>query len=571
MNAPEPVLKPLHSVLVIAFVLFSGALTARFLGGTTGISRFLFGYVDILGYSVAIMLATISAFLTLVFKRWFSDPRGWNWLLRIRPWQCAVVCLISSVIGVHFVYSSYALSMDEWMPRLQAGIFLNWQLSGVIPEEWQTFGHAMFTHFASYDAETGEVASTYRPGMAALLALFEMCGLSLYVSAILNAASTVIVAIVSRQLMPEAKTAAPMAAILLATSSQALAASLTSYAMTAHLFFNLLWLHFFLRGTLSAHLLAAFIGIFTASLHQVHMHLFFAFPFFFLLLRRRQFGFLLVYILIYLFGHLAIIAWDEVLIKQTIEARPGLSRTTAQIIKEVFSLPSGEALASIWVNLTRLFAWQNLAVLPLLLAFWRVKGTKTHMQRMLLASIFCSLLPYVFFMPDQGHGWGYRYLHGLLGHLSILAAFGWHFLPYHAHRFRNFIVLLIAFSTLVLVPLRAYQIQEFVTPYARATEYVHSRPADAVIVDSFTAFVGQDVPRNDPAEFQPPAVLLLHLLSIEDIRNLCSGRAVEFISGKKLSEFGIISVSPESFPDASARQAYELLVNTIARDCSYKS
>jgi hypothetical protein len=28
-------------------------------------------------------------------------------------------------------------------------------------------------------------------------------------------------------------------------------------------------------------------------------------------------------------------------------------------------------------------------------------------------------------LPYQGHGWGYRYLHGLIGSLSLLAGYGW--------------------------------------------------------------------------------------------------------------------------------------------------
>jgi hypothetical protein len=334
--------------------------------------------------------------------------------------------------------------------------------------------------------------------------------------------------------------------------------------MTAHLFLNLLWLHLFLRNTWRMHVLAAAVGVLTASLHQVHVHVFFALPFLLMLLRPFQPRLVALYGIAYLFGHLAVLSWDRVLIDQV--ATQGIvgTRTTFDILAAIVRLPDLTDLASIWANLTRLAGWQSLALLPLLLALAR-SGERAPWMRLLVASVITSLLPYVILMPDQGHGWGYRYLHGLLGHLAILAAIGWDVscTKTAAPRYKAAVVALLLISPVVMLPLRAVQIENFVGSYAAATRLTMSQDADVVIVDSQRVFVGVDIPRNDPLSQGRPVAMSLRSLEPEQIARLCQTYSVKFMSVGAFRPLGLYIYPEEGLFD---REGYDARLAVLQSD-----
>lgn len=531
-------------------ICLSGVAAIVWFNGTFGVSRYLFVTVDIPGFVIGALTAII-----LVAVVYLMPERSVRRLAEVQIDRLPVAAVVLatgavSAFATLFVYHGYALSMDEWMPRLQSKLFLSGALTGQLAPEWRDYGRAMFHVFATYDPQTGQVASSYRPGMAALYSAFDLVGLGIYASAILNAGAVGLAAVVTRQLRPQSRTAPVVAALLLATSQQALAGSLTSYAMTGHLFLNLLWLHLFLRDTMRMHLLAALVGVVTASLHQVHVHIFFALPFLLTLLRPFRPRLIVLYGLVYLFGHLAVLSWDRVLIAQVADQGTGGARNTLDILAAIGRLPDLSDLASIWANLTRLAGWQSLALLPLLLALWR-SGERAPWTGLLLASVMTSLLPYVILMPDQGHGWGYRYLHGLLGNFAILAAVGWDVscTKTARPRYRAAVMALLLVSPLVMLPLRAVQIENFVEPYAAATRLTMSQDADVVIVDSLRVFVGVDIPRNDPLSQGRPVAMSLRALEPGQIADLCRSYDVTFLSVDVLGPLGLVTFAKEDLYD----------------------
>lgn len=545
-------------------ICLTGVAAVAWFNGTFGVSRYLFVTVDIPGFVIGVL--TMVALVTVVYlmperpvRRLADVP--------VERLPVAAVALATGAVSAFatlFVYHGYALSMDEWMPRLQSKLFLSGALTGQLAPEWRDYGRAMFHVFATYDPQTGQVASSYRPGMAALYSAFDLVGLGIYASAILNAGAVGLAAVVTRQLRPQSTTAPVVAALLLATSQQALAGSLTSYAMTAHLFLNLLWLHLFLRDTLRMHLLAALVGVVTASLHQVHVHIFFALPFLLTLLRPFRPRLIALYGIIYLFGHLAILSWDRVLIAQVASQGTGGARNTLDILAAIVRLPDLSDLAAIWANLTRLAGWQSLALLPLLLALWR-SGERAPWTGLLLASVMTSLLPYVILMPDQGHGWGYRYLHGLLGNFAILAAVGWDVscTKTARPRYRAVVMALLLISPLVMLPLRAVQIENFVGSYAAATSLTMSQDADVVIVDSQRVFVGVDIPRNDPLSQGRPVAMSLRALEPEQIADLCRAYSVKFMSVGDFAPLGLHTYPEEALYD---REGYRARLAALQSD-----
>lgn len=544
----------------------TGVAAIIWFNGTFGVSRYLFVTVDIPGFVIGALTAVV-----LVAAMYLVPDRAARRLAAVQIDRLPVAAVVLatgavSVLATPYVYHGYALSMDEWLPRLQSKLFLSGALTGQLAPEWREYGRAMFHVFATYDPQTGQVASSYRPGMAALYSVFDLFGLGIYTSAILNAGAVGLVAVVTRQLRPASRAAPVVAALLLATSQQALAGSLTSYAMTAHLFLNLLWLHLFLRDTWRMHVLAAVVGVFTASLHQVHVHIFFALPFLLTLFRPFRPRLIALYGIVYLFGHLAILSWDRVLIDQVASQGDGGARSTLDILAAIVRLPDLSDLASIWANLARLAGWQSLALLPLLLALWR-SGERALWMGLLVASVMTSLLPYVILMPDQGHGWGYRYLHGLLGNFAILAAVGWDVSCTKAARprFRAAVTALLLISPAVMLPLRAVQIENFVGSYAAATRFTMSQDADVVIVDSQRVFVGVDIPRNDPLSQGRPVAMSLRALEPEQITRLCRSYRVRFLSVEEFKPLGLYTYAEEGLFD---REGYDARLAALqSEDC----
>jgi hypothetical protein len=122
--------------------------------------------------------------------------------------------------------------------------------------------------------------------------------------------------------------------------------------------------------------------------------------------------------------------------------------------------------------------------------------------------LIATWLFFVFF-ADQGHGWGNRYMHAVLGNAVLLAVAGavevW-----RSGRQALVARLVVASALLTLVvqwPLRALQTERFVRPYAAAHEYVASRRAQLVVIDPQSAWYGRDFVRNDPFLATTPKVL----------------------------------------------------------------
>lgn len=540
----------------LAAVVVLGPALVLWGGATFGISRIIYQLVDFAGFA---MLAYVALGALVLARLPFANRMAARFVFPAKVWPIALVTLAVSAIGVPLVYHGYALSMDEYMTRLQAAIFGSGQIAVVLPEVWRPFGLALYGGFTSYDAATGILTSNYRPGMAALYAAFDLAGLGPYTSAVLNAVAVGLVARVAHQLYPSDSTAPFLAALLLATSQQALAASLTSYAMTAHLCFNLLWLTLFLTDRLWSLILAAFVGVATASLHQIHPHVFFAAPFLLTLLRPFRPGLVLLYGSVYLAGHAAVYAWDWVAFGRYVAAAspPAAAAlappdaATAGIFDRVlamFRLPSLDALTTVLANLARLFGWQSAALVPLLVFAAR---TIRHDRRLwiLVASIALSLLPYPFLMPDQGHGWGYRYLHGLLGLLVLLAVPGWRALGPDRAGAKAAVLCLLILAPVLLVPFRAIQIERFVAPYARATDMLSASKADVVLTDSIRVAIGSDIPRNSPVALRAPVALDDAYLTIAQIRDLCSRFTVDAPKPEAFAAVGL-HINPTVWPEA---------------------
>ena len=124
------------------------------------------------------------------------------------------------------------------------------KIKALLPPELREFGKALTPIFAIFDPQEGTWISAYLPIYAGLRTGFLALGVESLTGPVLAGLSLVLIAAVARRLWPQESLAPLVAVVLLASSTQFLITSMTSYAYPAHLCFNLAWLYFYCRGDL---------------------------------------------------------------------------------------------------------------------------------------------------------------------------------------------------------------------------------------------------------------------------------------------------------------------------------
>ncbi len=471
----------------------------------------------------------------------------------------AALCAIVALAGAQLVYDGYALSLDEFMARFDGVILGHGAPLAPTPAAWRPFLSALQPQFVRATPDGAFWSSTYLPVNAALRAVAGLAGGAALVSPALSAVSVLAVFAVGRCLSPDRPRVALIAAILLATSSQFLITAMTSYAMTAHLAFNLVWLWLFLRGGRLGHAGALVVGFLACGLHQLVFHPLFVAPFVIQLGLERRWRVAALYAVAYagicLFWiDYDALAWDWVgagAHATTVGGALGPSlgvgggsngfAAEAMALLRVFDPAQIGLMAK---NLVRFVTWQNLLTPPLVLAgglaALRAKGT----LRSLILGLMVTTAAMFIVLPYQGHGWGYRYLHGFLGSMCLLAAWTWAELTENigAGQRRAMTDLFLAAGVVsagILLPVRAIQTHAFVHPYAMADAEIRHAAVDVVLVDDRASLFTVDLVRNDSLLRNRPLVLKLAALNTDQIRALCAAHTIAVFDQADAARFGI--------------------------------
>jgi hypothetical protein len=477
-------------------------------------------------------------------------------------------CLAVGLFGARHVFEGYQLSLDEFMADFDAQIFAHGQLMAPIVQGWSDFSQALQPLYVLPVAKHGLWASSYLPINAAFRALALRAHLEPWVNPLWSGLAVVAVYGVARRLWPERPGMALGAAALLASSAQLLVMSMTDYAMPAHLALNLVWLWLFLRGGRLGHAGAIVVAFLASGLHQVVFHPLFAAPFLLQLWLDRRWRLASVYTIAYAaIGLFWIFYWS--LLMRVVGAPPEAATAlgggwfVARII-DILRAVRLDNLGSMAESLVRFVTWQNPLTAPLALigalAAERAKGV----PRALVLGVLLTLVGMLLLEPSQTHGWGYRYLHGLLGSVCLLAMWTWSRLtdplPAAAKaRAETAFVAACAVSLLVLTPLRAWQAWSYSHPYARAFAAIQAAPAQVVVVDFTTGvwFNVGTVVRNDPYLLQNPKVMLITQLDTPHLRRLCAAHSVLVFDGQSARDYGIDTVRVP--PTAEIRQRRALM------------
>jgi hypothetical protein len=465
---------------------------------------------------------------------------------------CAGVLALTS-IGTFLVCRNYPLSMDEYLARFQATIFTSGHLTAVVPSQWRPWGEALSPKTMPVESASHAWVSNYLPVWAGILALFQIAGVPWLAGPLLAAGSIGLLAAIRKNVDAAWKWNPWVAGLILATSCQFLITAMTTYAMTAHLFFNLLWLWFFTLPRRSGYALAAWVGFLAVGLHQPIVHLAFAFPFLFRLVRERAWGWSFYFFTIY-GGALVCYSFWLHLGQAGAPASVGRPAEAPYLIHQASQLFHFPNIANILILLESMgmaLAWASPLGLILFVLSLSHMSRWPSLARDLFYGLLLTILVYFFFKSDQGHGWGYRYFHGVLGNFVILAAMGFEFVREHAVRssLNRILWLNAVLVLLVFLPVRFYQVETFIAPFARMSAYIAAQPDRYLILDASDIWYGCDLIRNDPLFQKKPLVFSGQKLTPSERGQLLGIYPVRIVTGRELENRDVAEDPSQQGPD----------------------
>ena len=492
--------------------------------------------------------------------------------VRLVAIMLAIVC--GAVwVGSHVVYRDFALAMDEFMADFDARIIAHGRLLASVAPDWRDVVPALQPMFRLELPDNAVWSSAYLPMNAAIRAVFVLLGAPALEGVALAAVAIVAVFALARRLWPERPDAAVVAAALLACSSQFLVTAMTPYAMTAHLALNMLWLWLFVRDTRTGHALAGVVAFMACGLHQVVFHPLFAAPFVLSLMRARRWRLASYYVAVYgAIGLFWMLYWTIVLRAAAVPMPPSADLGAGAFIRHALALIdlSAGGVYLMGLNLLRFLAWQSPLVIPLALIGLGARGERNRTIVDLATGMALTIIAMLVLMPFQGHGWGYRYLHGFLGGLALIAAQGWIRITGDGDKDSRgpafTLVSSVLVSLVVVLPWQAFQVHAFVAPYASAVAAIERAKADVVLVDPADIWYGEDLVRNDPFLRAGPKVLSLPRLDATRLDALCRQHDVAIFDREDARQLGI---RPVPSPPALAEKDRALRAHVRSLRCGH--
>jgi hypothetical protein len=336
---------------------------------------------------------------------------------------------------------------------------------------------------------------------------------------------------------------------------------MTAYSMSMHMALNMLWLALFLTDRPRTHAAAILVGFFATGIHQPLFHALFVLPFLALLFGQRRWKLLAFYI-----GCYAVIGSFWMLwplwIATHAAANSAMICASADCegvgfvarLSAILKLPD---LQSAWLtaaNLLRLLLWQNPLLAPLALAgaisCWR----KDPLVRALAISFILPIIVLAFLLPWQGHGWGYRYVHPVMGSAILLACFGYRHMETKGVSIGRPLMIASALAA-VLLPLQAWMAARMVRPFVQIHAELTAIGADVVIVDTGVP-LGHDVVYNKFDLSNRPKLLVGFFVKPEGLSRLCRNSTIAFVDAQRLAP--IATMFGSAVPTEAAPHMLEL-------------
>jgi len=439
------------------------------------------------------------------------DQRGkakalFGWIGTHPGWISGIAFSVAA-LGAIFVYHTHPLSMDEYAPRLQSEIFAAGKLIGQVPLSLTTIFMPSFFNgwFINLSQTNGALASVYWPAFALLMAPFSFFGVPWLCNPVLTAATFLGL---SRLLELLVQDAAVRGAVLAATlvSPAILINGMSYYGMPLQLLCTVMFTYGLLRGTRPYHWAAgAWAAIGLTAVNPVPFILY-AVPWVFWIIKKSPARWRTLAALAsgglpltLLFG----LGWKIFLMKIFATSQAELNSDSIISILSIFQPPTPSLLIARAIALIKLCVWA-MPGLPVL-AFLALGSPNRHsLSSVFFASALLTLTGYLFVPFDQGHGWGYRYFHAAWLTLPVLAGIGIQQLiqrqgELEKARMFGFLLVVSLGSLLLALPLRAIQVESFVTNHLQQIPaHIPDNTRQVVFIHVGCGAYTADLVQNDP-------------------------------------------------------------------------
>lgn len=437
----------------------------------------------------------------------------------------AAIAALLCLAGHYLILAGHDLTRDEQMANFDAAILRGGHLVQTLPADWRDHAAALNHKFMLPADHRLAWVSAYLPGNAALRALIGLIASPALTGPMLTALGGLALWGCARRIWTENREPATVATLLYFGSGQVLMTGMTAYAMPAHLALNLVWLWLYLGATWRRDMAALAVGFLATGLHQPLFHPLFAAPFLALLILPRQRDWRRA--ALYAAGYAAIglfwLAWPGwiwAMVQQGAAVQPaGVDYLTR--LQQTVGEMHGFGLIEMIANLLRFAAWQHLLLVPLALLGARLMR-RDPLVAALAAGPLLTVAVMTLILPNQGHGFGYRYLHGLIGNLALLAVFGWMTLGAETARWRTLLVRATAVGWLAVLPVQAWLAHQAYAPFAAASNRISGSGSDFAVIGSDDVPFASDLVINPPQLDRRPTRLLRDALDAPLIAQLCA-------------------------------------------------
>jgi hypothetical protein len=451
------------------------------------------------------------------------------------PSRVALCTVVVLGIGARFAYFAHPLSMDEYAAVFQSEIFAAGRLSGQFPPillDWLV-PPPFKNVFIAASSQSGAVASAYWPGFALVLTPFTLLEMGWLCNPVIGGLTLVASHRLALDLF-EDRTAAGFVTLFVVASTAVTINSISFYSMSTHLLLNIVFAICLLRRTALSALLAGLVGGLALVLHNPVPHLLFAAPWLLWVLTQQN-RFTLLACLAVGYAPCALVlgfGWNMFLRALKAESVVGSAATSLnsspaialeaawRLVDRMFQLPNLQVLFARVIGIAKLWLWAVPGLL-ILAAYGLWRKREDVRFTLLAASLICTFIGYLFFPANQGHGWGFRYVHSawialpLLAVAPLLMSDG-----YGKTKLKLDIAGYAAgcavASLLLILPLRLYQTHQFMSAHLQQTPQADSGDAVLVIVDPGLGYYAQDLVQNDPFLRTGPLMMISHGRKVDD-------------------------------------------------------
>jgi hypothetical protein len=444
-------------------------------------------------------------------------------VLRVAGEHPRIVAALAAVVlcaGALFVYHDHPLSMDEYAAYFQSQVFAAGHLTGQFPlpqKDW-LIPPGFQNFFLTISPDTGQVASSYWPAYSLILAPFTALGVPWACNPVLSALTALTIHRLAMYIFDDVE-AAGLALLLTVCSPVFFGIGISYYSMQAHLLANCVYALLLVRPDARRAVAAGFVGSIALCLHNPVPHMLFAAPWLIWIATRRG-GIRLLALMC--LGYLPLclllgVGWFELLhhLRNTV-ADPGSQSGTTDFLEStlsVFSTPTATVLFGRLIGVAKIWVWAvpGMLILAVCGAFrWRHNA----LCMLFAASAVVTLVGYVFFPLDQGHGWGYRYFHSAWMALPLLATAAL-FRPVDLNRAtlnsgaaaprtfedpqtRAYVATCILLTLVLGVGQRVVQMQSLMAYDLGQLPHYAGTERHVVVLDPNLMFYGGDLVQNDP-------------------------------------------------------------------------